>query len=83
MLFLKDMRQHRVLCQKTKKTNNMQKILNNEKKYFLTLRLLNKKISIWKENKKIKLNFWQKNLDLYQQKLFRKSCDIIKIIKFK
>ena len=38
-----------------KKASNLQKVLNNEKKYFLALRFLNKNISIWKKNKKAKI----------------------------
>ena len=48
----------------------MQKILNNEKKYFLTLRLLNKKISIWKENKKNKIKFLAKKFGPLPAKAF-------------
>ena len=53
-----------------KKSNNMQKILNNEKKYFLTLRLLNKKISIWKENKKKEIKFLAKKFGPLPAKAF-------------
>ena len=53
-----------------KKTNNIQKILINEKKYFLTLRLLNKKISIWKENKKKEIKFLAKKFGPLPAKAF-------------
>ena len=39
-----------------------------KKKYFLTLRLLNKKISIWKENKKNKIKFLAKKIWTFTSK---------------